>query len=1145
MLILYKGDDTDFADLGEFVINIDTELDLTGFTGKFVFTDVERAFTAEEIESRQVRFSYTSEETDQFCIGRGIGTFHLYDQQGRHAAVRKVMVEVVPHCRRAEGCEFTIQIDNVIDYSRLGNLPTINGVKVVGDLTSGDLGISISPEEIGSLSERLTALEGKEENDPVFTEWKSRVLPTIESSIEEKVDKVEGSSLMTQEEHEKLAALSGGVQSKILDDDGNSISADGTISKTVEIPGPSYTVTSIGGVQKSIVLSQIDDTSIYVNEGYAFDKCLSSPEFVSPFGIQMYLCHMQTAGRGVWSVYEGFTYIEGENERDSFVNSVSDANFTGSYVFIDEDYGLGRDVSISVSDQSTTSKKLVRAETPTDGMIPVFSGTDGTVVPKDASDLVSITTYSGGDGIEVSDDGEISADSTIARTDDLEKKQDAIVAGDGISYDEKTVYLFNRGSTSLQFYAFDIEKIQGVAYPLYSDEDGTEKSSRYRVGWNGTEFVILAPGQSDDYVDPDDGSWWELYGSGYFGDIEQMSVRGRVSVDSSVARTSALDGKVDKIQNPVEGNVPVIDANGGISDGGFRPADKQNALTAGSNVTITKWHRFKVVLSFCHTLAIPTDSTGVDAYGEDYEPLSDGTKIVRIVKDDDGSYKLWTSSSEGIKDQPVEYLGSFSAKISAEPPERFFRLKYEIQGGTARLVGADGSAKTFAEVSALATSGLLVVDYVYQDDDGSRTVSYKTSSVGADMVTFDLLGEYSGSIFHRRIAMTYDGVVTLGARTSLQPELSQDDKDVLSGGPYAPLSHAARHKKGGADPLTAADVGAYSTEEVDDKINQFSACYLTWKDDDGHYVPFLTHGSGANPTKGSLAWAKANHSAANPQFWYGTVGRTPTKNDYCVVQSDEEHGDKTTRYMFVGEWTDNGYFRYQYTINETALTPEQWAVLESGATKDKIDSIDLKQPLLSDEQLANIAAVPDKRDKSDLFTEWSFQGDDLESPSVSVERKETETPGSYTWIYTLYDGSAKVAEHDGGAEGDGLIHVQFTYGTSGSVDATRKKIATTDQIPDKEDIATLLSDTFAGKNDPPKSHASSHAEGGADAITPQSIGAATAGQLAGKVSFDATADNPLDTAEKIVEAASYGITEVGDGVFRLSGHYIDGESTQY
>lgn len=119
----------------------------------------------------------------------------------------------------------------------------------------------------------------------------------------------------------------------------------------------------------------------------------------------------------------------------------------------------------------------------------------------------------------------------------------------------------------------------------------------------------------------------------------------------------------------------------------------------------------------------------------------------------------------------------------------------------------------------------------------------------------------------------------------------------------------------------------YTKDEVDDKITRFVAHYLTKRDAvTGRMVPFATHAE--------LAYAKTHHTEASPQFFYAGEGFTPTKNDYCVVLADESisaTNPPTTRYSFVGDWPD-GQWQYQYMINESAFSQEQWDAINSGIT---------------------------------------------------------------------------------------------------------------------------------------------------------------------------------------------------------------------
>lgn len=68
-------------------------------------------------------------------------------------------------------------------------------------------------------------------------------------------------------------------------------------------------------------------------------------------------------------------------------------------------------------------------------------------------------------------------------------------------------------------------------------------------------------------------------------------------------------------------------------------------------------------------------------------------------------------------------------------------------------------------------------------------------------------------------------------------------------------------------------------------------------------------------------------------FYSGGVERTPTRNDYCIVRTDENHNNATTRYYYQNQW------EFQYIVNETALTTDQLEALNSGITSGKVTQI--------------------------------------------------------------------------------------------------------------------------------------------------------------------------------------------------------------
>lgn len=102
---------------------------------------------------------------------------------------------------------------------------------------------------------------------------------------------------------------------------------------------------------------------------------------------------------------------------------------------------------------------------------------------------------------------------------------------------------------------------------------------------------------------------------------------------------------------------------------------------------------------------------------------------------------------------------------------------------------------------------------------------------------------------------------------------------------------------------------------VNSSINAVAAYYIT---KDTQWDQFAT---------------KAELDAATV-YYSGWEVRTPTRNDYTIVASDEIHDNATTRYSYNNGW------EYQYTINETPLTQAQLNALNSGITSGKVSSYD-------------------------------------------------------------------------------------------------------------------------------------------------------------------------------------------------------------
>lgn len=104
-------------------------------------------------------------------------------------------------------------------------------------------------------------------------------------------------------------------------------------------------------------------------------------------------------------------------------------------------------------------------------------------------------------------------------------------------------------------------------------------------------------------------------------------------------------------------------------------------------------------------------------------------------------------------------------------------------------------------------------------------------------------------------------------------------------------------------------------EFVNSSINNIAAYYIT-----------STAAGDAFPTKSALDNATTVYS--------GGQVRVPTRNDYCVVREDETQNNSTTRYTY-----QNGQWEFQYIVNESPLTAEQLAAINSGITQEFVSQI--------------------------------------------------------------------------------------------------------------------------------------------------------------------------------------------------------------
>ena len=78
---IVKGDDTFFNGLDLLgAINLNTDLDLTGWKAEFIFQSVTLDF--EDLAFKTIQPRFTAQQTNSFLIGEYCATLILYDAQG-------------------------------------------------------------------------------------------------------------------------------------------------------------------------------------------------------------------------------------------------------------------------------------------------------------------------------------------------------------------------------------------------------------------------------------------------------------------------------------------------------------------------------------------------------------------------------------------------------------------------------------------------------------------------------------------------------------------------------------------------------------------------------------------------------------------------------------------------------------------------------------------------------------------------------------------------------------------------------------------------------------------------------------------------------------------------------------------------------
>ena len=94
MIVIYRGEDTEFANSDPIPITLNTEMDLTGYTAKLYFGNVVKSYGPEDVETKSLPLAFTAAETEGFFPGKGYATVKVYDTENRVRIMKHFVIDV-------------------------------------------------------------------------------------------------------------------------------------------------------------------------------------------------------------------------------------------------------------------------------------------------------------------------------------------------------------------------------------------------------------------------------------------------------------------------------------------------------------------------------------------------------------------------------------------------------------------------------------------------------------------------------------------------------------------------------------------------------------------------------------------------------------------------------------------------------------------------------------------------------------------------------------------------------------------------------------------------------------------------------------------------------------------------------------------
>lgn len=210
---------------------------------------------------------------------------------------------------------------------------------------------------------------------------------------------------------------------------------------------------------------------------------------------------------------------------------------------------------------------------------------------------------------------------------------------------------------------------------------------------------------------------------------------------------------------------------------------------------------------------------------------------------------------------------------------------------------------------------------------------------------------------------------------------------------------------------------------------------------------------------------------ADLETWQNENPSKATNNDYAYVNSDEKHNGEAWRYQYVKK--DNevvGIWKAQFKINDTPLTAEQLAAINSGVTKETIDNLSAEMPTdINTDKNYNLILEHDGTEitgqkKKVVLPPFSYSSNTFKLINLGLLISEDKTMTNYTEIdyngIRNYKGSNWISIRNGYL-GIGYGPYNYNMSVDNSTQTIRfhNNFSSTDiYLPNKSGTVALTSD---------------------------------------------------------------------------------------